>query len=86
MGLSCQHSTSCFQFGPDFINITIMRALVKENSKQYFRRFQQKTEDPEQVKNNIEAKTVGEMVGIDPAEHKQFAWFFDIVRQVVGSC
>ena len=43
-----------------------MKALVKPESKQYFKRFEQPVEDVQTTMNNIEFKKIAKFVGIDP--------------------
>lgn len=53
-----------------------MKALMKPESSEYFRRIEKKVEDPEVTMNNIEAKKLALEVGIDASEIKKYGWFF----------
>lgn len=44
-----------------------MKALIKENSKDLFKKYERQIEDPETTMNNIEGRKVARMVGIDPS-------------------
>ncbi len=44
-----------------------MRALHHEGSKEYFKKYQKPTEDIETTMNNLEAKKIANIVGIDLA-------------------
>jgi hypothetical protein len=56
-----------------------MRALVRETSKEYFRKYEKPTESIEKIMNTLEALKIARVVGIDVSEMKETAWFFELV-------
>lgn len=56
-----------------------MRALIRETSKEYFKRYEKPTESIEKTMNTLEALNIANIVGIDVSEMKEMAWFFELV-------